>query len=188
VIVVSQVIGPEAVPTYSVAFALLTIFVSLEMVALDAAWPAFAEAAARHDRIWIEQTHRRLVRVFVATSVVFAIGLVTVGQAFINGWAGPEAVPPLSLLVVLGLIACTQAVVLPHGRVLTALGQVRRNTVLGMTGAAINLPLSIVLVQVLGVTGVALGTLVAYLLTGSLLVRDSTRAVRAIARQPGGAA
>jgi O-antigen/teichoic acid export membrane protein len=119
---------------------------------------------------------------------VFAIGLVTVGQAFINGWAGPEAVPPLSLLVVLGLIACTQAVLLPHGRVLTALGQVRRNTVLGMTGAAINLPLSIVLVQVLGVTGVALGTLVAYLLTGSLLVRDSTRAVRAIARQPGGAA
>jgi O-antigen/teichoic acid export membrane protein len=180
VIVIAQAIGPEAVPTYSVAFSLLAIFVSLEMVALDSVWPAYSEAAARHDRAWIQRTHTRLTRVFIAASVAFAVVLAVAGQTIIRVWAGEAAVPPVSLLVVLGLIACTQAVLLPHGRLLTALGQVRRNTVLGMAGAAVNLPLTIVLVNAIGVPGAALGTLIAYLLTGMLLVRDANGAMRQI--------
>jgi O-antigen/teichoic acid export membrane protein len=188
VIVIAQVLGPEAVPTYFVAFSLLLLFVSLEMAVLDAMWPAYAEAAARGDGRWIAVSHRRITLGFIATASAFAIGLIILGTPIISAWAGVEAVPPPSLLVVLGVLAITQAVLLPHGRMLTALGGVHRNSALSIASAAINVPLSVALAQALGVTGVALGTLVAYLVTGGVLIRGARAALRDVGRHGGGTA
>lgn len=177
VIVITQVLGPASVPPYAVAFALLALFVSLEMAVLDSMWPAYAEAAARGDRHWVRVANRNITGLLVAASATFSVGLVLVGGEFIRLWAGPEAVPPPWLLVTLAGIAMIQSVLLPHGRALTALGHVRRNTMLSLTGAAINLPVSIVLAGILGITGVALGTLAAYLVTGVFVVRSARQAI-----------
>lgn len=184
VIVVAQVLGPASVPTYSVAFALLLLFVGIEMAVLDAIWPAYAEAAARGDRPWIAGTNRALTAGLVAVAAVFGLGLIAAGAAFIEWWAGADAVPPPALLVVLASIALVQGILLPHGRALTALGHVRRNTMLSLVGAGINIPASIVLATQLGVVGVALGTLIAYLATGPFLV-GSARAAIARVGTPG---
>jgi O-antigen/teichoic acid export membrane protein len=180
-LIVSHVLGPEVVPVYSVPFALLVLFVGLEMALLDALWPAYADAATKGDRRWIERANRRTTLLLLATSLSFAVVLTTFGGALIEAWAGSEVVPPPSLLLAFACIALVQAVLLPHGRLLTALGHVKENTRLSLAGAALNIPVSIVLASHVGVTGVALGTLVAYLATGGLIVRRSRVAVRGVA-------
>ena len=100
------------------------------------------------------------------------------GRVLIEVWAGEEAVPPLSLLVVFGLVAIVAAVEIAHNRLLVALGRVRRVTGLVLTGALLNLPVSVMLGLYVGLTGVALGTLAAYLVTATLLVREASKAQR----------
>ena len=181
VIVITQVLGPASVPAYAIAYTLLQVFVGLEMLVLDAAWPGYVEAAARGDHRWIRTTHRRLTRLFLVGPCVFAIGLIVLGQPLIRVWAGADVVPPFSLLATLAVLAVVQAYQLPHGRLLTSLGHVRFNAGLGMLSAAINLPLSIILARQLGITGVALGTLIGYLVIGGFLVARARRTLAELA-------
>lgn len=179
-IIISYLLGPSSVATYSVAFALLLLFVGLEGAVLDAMWPAYADAAAKSDRPWIERTHREVTRWSLAASAVFAVGLVFLGRQFISVWAGPAAVPPDSLLVVLGVTAVVISVEFAHNRLLVALGHIRKATLIAMLGASINVPASILLGNWLGVTGVALGTLCAYIVVTSIVVLRTRTALAAV--------
>ena len=184
VIVITQVLGPRSVPPYGIAFATLQALVGMQMVVLDAAWPGYAESAARRDVAWIRITHRRVVILLVASSLAYAACMALLGQSIIRVWAGPQAIPPHGLLLVLGLLAIAQAVQLPHGRLLTALGQVRLNAQVGLLGLAINLPLSVLFAGWFGITGVAAATLIAYLLVGTIFIVKARRAVDALADSP----
>lgn len=177
-LVITQLFGPAAVPTYSVAFALLVIMMGIQFAVADALWPAYAEASSAHDLAWIRRIHRQATMALVAGSAVFGVTLVLLGQPLIGMWAGPEAVPPVGLLVVFGLIAVFAAVEVTHNRLMVAMGRVRRVTMIVLTGAVLNVPVSVLLGMSFGVTGVAAGTLVAYVVTSALLVRSSRGALR----------
>jgi O-antigen/teichoic acid export membrane protein len=170
VIVISQALGPSAVPAYAVPLSLLTLFLGLELAILDAAWPALNDAASRGDWSWLQRTHRRLVRLLIASAAVFAVLIVTAGTAIVDLWAGPLAVPPPALFVVFALIALVQALELPYGRILITLQRVRTYMLIGLASAAVNLALSIVLVRAYGIIGVAIATLIAYLALAPILI------------------
>jgi O-antigen/teichoic acid export membrane protein len=176
-IVISHVLGPASVPAYAISFSLLGLFVGIELAILDAIWPAFGESAARGDRRWLEATHRRVVSISVAGATAFGALFVAFGQPVIRLWAGEEVVPPVGLLIVLGGLALIQAYELPHSRMLMALGHVRTNSLLGLANAAVNLPLSIIFAMRFGIIGVALGTLVGYIVVGGFLVVRARRAL-----------
>jgi O-antigen/teichoic acid export membrane protein len=178
VIIISQVLGPASVPAYAVPYSLLTVFISLILVALDAMWPAFGEAASIGDGTWLRAAHRRVVFGCLAASIVFAIAIATAGPFVIRIWAGDAVVPPAGLLLVLGAIAVIQGFELPYGRILIATGRVRGYALAGLLNAAINLPLSIILARPLGIVGVALGTLIGYVLLAPPLIVWARRALR----------
>jgi O-antigen/teichoic acid export membrane protein len=169
-IVITQVLGPAAVPPYAVPFSILTLFFGFELAMLDAVWPAYSESAARGDTGWLQSTHRALTRTLLLGSLIFGVLLVVVGPGALMLWAGPEIVPPMAVLVVFAIIAIVQAYEIPLGRILLALGHVRRYTLLGFLNAAVNLPVSIVLAPRIGITGVAIGTLAGYLVSGPFLL------------------
>jgi O-antigen/teichoic acid export membrane protein len=170
VIVITQALGPAAVTRYAVSFSLLSLFLGLELAVLDASWPAFTEAASNGDFLWLRSTFRRLLWGLTAAAAGFAIVIIATGAELIDLWAGPAAAPPGGLLGVLALIAIVQAYELPHGRLMVAVGRIRLYTAIGLVNAGVNLVLSIVFVRSLGVTGVAIATLIGYLLTAPVLV------------------
>ena len=171
-------------PIYSVAFSLLLLQLGLELAVLDGFWPAFVESASKMDRTWIERTNRTVTIGLLAASAAFATCLVLFGASAISVWAGPEAVPPQSLLVVFGITAMVQAVEVAHNRVLIAIGEVKQVTKLGLAAAAVNVPVSIVLGLQLGVTGIAAGTLIAYAVFGIATVRLARQAMRGLGVLP----
>jgi O-antigen/teichoic acid export membrane protein len=180
-IVISQALGPSAVPAYVAAFTLLTFFMSLGLAILDATWPGMTEAAAAGDWTWLRRSLDRLVVLGVVGASTFALVLVLQGPAIIDLWVGPEARPPAGLLPVLAAIALVQAIELPHGRLLISMGRLRAYASFGLANAALNLVLSVFLVRILGVTGVAVATLLGYLVFAPPLVLLARRALTAAA-------
>lgn len=179
-IVIAQVLGPIQVPPYAVTFMLAQLFIMLEMIVLDAAWPAYVEAAARGDGDWVRRTHVRLVRVSLAGALASGVALLLLGRPVIRLWAGADAVPSMALLAVMALLIGVQSVQLCYGRLTTALGAVRTNMLLGLANAAINLPASILLARSIGLPGVALGTVIGYAVIAVPLIVLSTRALNAL--------
>jgi O-antigen/teichoic acid export membrane protein len=173
-LVIAQVLGPASVPRYAITFSVIQLVISIEMVVLDAAWPAYSEAAGRGDVKWLRSAHWRFTSIVVAIAVCFALGLLLVGRSIVRVWAGPAGEPSDLLIVIFAALVVVQSVQLAYGRLLTALGAVRANMRLGFVNAAINLPLSIGLAHLIGLPGVALGTLAGYAVIGWFLVRRST--------------
>jgi O-antigen/teichoic acid export membrane protein len=179
-IVIAQVMGPVHVPPYAVTFMLAQLFIALEMFVLDAAWPAYVEAASRGDGSWVRAMHFRLVRTAFMGAVVAGAALLFMGRPIVRLWAGEAAVPSIALLATMALLLAVQSVQLCYGRLMTALGRVRTNMLLGLANAAINLPASILLARWIGLPGVALGTMVGYLAIGIPLIVIATRSLDAL--------
>jgi O-antigen/teichoic acid export membrane protein len=173
-LVIAHVINPGAVTPYAVTAQLTQLPTVFMLLALQAAWPAYREAATT-DVAWLRRTHQRMRRFCVGLPILAGIVLMLVGRRFIELWAGHEAVPSFGLLVVLATIALIQGVLLPRERILIALGATRLNAVLGVANAVINLPVSIVLARVYGVVGVAMGTAIGYTAVGWVVVVVSRR-------------
>lgn len=179
-LVIAHVLGPIAVPPYAVTFMLAQLVILLVMMLLDAAWPAYVEAASRGDAEWVRRTHQRLVRVSLAAAAGWGIVLLAVGRPLIRLWAGPDIVPSTALLGAMALLVVVQSVPLCYGRLTTALGGVAINMWLGLLNAAINLPASILLARWIGLPGVALGTVIGYVVLAIPLIVFASRALAAL--------
>jgi O-antigen/teichoic acid export membrane protein len=115
----------------------------------------------------------------LALSVVFAVLLVATGRTVIRSWAGEAAVPSTALLAAMALWAVISGCMTAESCLLAAVNCTRAQGILSVIAAAVNLALSIVLVQRIGAVGVIAGTIVSYLVVlvvpQSLLVRSVLR-------------
>ena len=97
----------------------------------------------------------------------------------IRWWAGPAAVPSTALLAAMALWAVISGFMTVESCLLAAVNRTREQGVLSIVAAAVNLALSIVLVQRIGSVGVIAGTILSYLLVlvvpQSLIVRSVLR-------------
>ncbi len=107
----------------------------------------------------------------------WGVGCALLGRWFIGVWVGPAAQPEPLVMYGLSALAVLQGMLLIPGRVVTALGAVRVTALTGLLNAATNICVSLVLVHVVGALGVALGTIVGYLLAGGITVWHATRLV-----------
>ena len=159
-LVISHVLGAGTVPQFALPYRILMLApgaVSLVTVAL---WPAYAEAVARGDRAWADQTLRRSLVLAVGGTALVSAVVVGVGPTFLGQFTGSNPAPSRGLLLVLGLLACVMSASTALGVFLSATGRLRIQVVAAAAMAATNLPLSIALVGPLGVLGPAWGTII----------------------------
>ena len=95
----------------------------------------------------------------------------------IRWWAGAAAVPSSALLAAMALWAVISGFMTVESCLLAAVNRTREQGVLSMIAAAVNLALSIVLVQRIGSVGVIAGTILSYLL---VLVVPQSMIVRSV--------
>ena len=95
-LVVSHYLGAEHVTPYSVTWRLAGL-AALAAVAqgllFPALWPAYAEAYAKGDYVWMRSAFRATMLATLAVNVSFALLLVAEGKPLIQRWAGAAAVP-----------------------------------------------------------------------------------------------
>jgi O-antigen/teichoic acid export membrane protein len=154
--------GARSVTPYSVTWRLFSYASMLQVIALPALWPAYADAFSRRDLTWIRKTYRYNLVVSMVSTAVFASILLVVGQRFIALWAGPAAVPSFSLVAAMACWTLVSSLSWSEGTLLGAAGRVKGQAIYSAFGAIVNLAASIWLGRLFGLTGIILGTLAAY--------------------------
>ncbi len=162
-LVITHYLGADQVTPYSVAWRLVTYATLLQQLVMPAAWPALADAFHRGDNEWLRSTYRALSRRSVAAVGATALCLGIFGRPLVRLWIGPTAVPEQSLLWLMVFWAMLVSVTSNQALLLAAVGRLRIETALAVIAAAVNLVLSIFLVQRLGARGVILATIVSFL-------------------------
>ena len=178
-IVVGHYLGAAQVTPYNVTWRLVGLTAMLQSLVFPALWPAYAEAHARGDLAWMRRTFRLMLHGTLAVNLVCAMIFILFGKSLIRWWAGAAAVPPTTLLVCMALWAVISGCMTAESCLLAAVERTRLQGVLSIIAAAVNLGLSIALVQRIGAVGVIAGTILSYvfvlILPQSLIVRNVLR-------------
>lgn len=177
-LIIAHYMGAAAVTPYSVTWRLFTYTALFQVLASPSYWPAYAEAFARGDRVWVHHRFWMNFKITMASTLALAIPLVVYGSWIIEKWAGSAVVPPASLVVWMGVWSLINSAMLSQSCLLAGSGRVKVQMIFSIVAAIVNLALSITLVQMLGLTGVILGTVGAFLLC--IIVPQSLEVGRAM--------
>jgi hypothetical protein len=102
-IFIAQVLGAEAVTQYSVPERLFNLITLITAMVLAPLWPAYGEASARGDHVWVKRTLIRSLFTGVGFAALVASILLFAGPSIIRLWVG-DAITP-SFLLLLGACA-----------------------------------------------------------------------------------
>jgi len=178
-LVVSHYLGAAEVTPYSVTWRVVGLAAVLQSLLFPALWPAYAEAYAKHDYLWIRRTFAITMKGTLALNLSCVVVLLFCGRSLIRIWAGPAAMPTLCLLLAMGFWAILNGFMSVESCLLAALDRVRAQAILSIIAAAVNVALSLLLVCRIGSLGVIGGTVLSYLLVlvvpQSLIVRNLWR-------------
>jgi len=177
-IVIGAFLGPAAVAIYTVALRLAEYQRRLCDQFSGMLFPVAMAFGADRNRTALRRTLVEGNRVGMTLVAGAAVVLIGFSQPLIVRWMGPAfagSVMPFDVLAIAGIIVVGQAA---SANVLIAVGRHRVVTWIWLGEAIVNLALSLVLVRTMGLTGVAVGTLIP-LTIGHLIVMF-TAACRAV--------
>jgi O-antigen/teichoic acid export membrane protein len=175
-LVISHFLGAEMVTPYAVTFTLFNLGFSIFAAINGALWPMYGQSAGRNQWEWVQQTYNHAVHLLPILGGLLWIGGIAFARGVITLWAGPQAYGGLLVVIALGGFGYTLSLVNSHGTILIALNRTRRLVVYEWLAAVVNLGISLALVRVLGIGGVALGMFLGDFLTVFwLLPRDVVR-------------
>jgi O-antigen/teichoic acid export membrane protein len=162
-LIIAHYLGAAAVTPYSVTWRLFTCSMIFQLLAGPSYWPAYTEAFSRGDQAWVRRSFRMNFKVTVISTALLGLPLIVFGRWIIGKWASTAAVPSSGLLFWMGIWSVIFAATCSQSCILASSGRLRGQMIYSIAAAGMNIALSIILVQRIGVTGAILGTLAAYL-------------------------
>lgn len=163
-LVIAQFLGANEVAQYAVPMRLFSIITILLGILLQPLWPAYGEALARQDVIWVKSVLRKSLLVSAAIAVPMAIFLVIFGKVIVKLWVSEAVEPTTFLLEGMGAWTVLYSLLNPLAMFLNGASIVKFQVITASTMAVMNLTLSIFLVQRIGVAGVIWGTVISLLI------------------------
>lgn len=170
VLVIGSVIGPQAVVFYSIPQALSSRIRELVQVLSHVMMPAFAElhSAGKKDRI--VDVFMISSRLIVGVLGLLGGGIVLLGGEFIRLWMGPEYAERGQVVLWCLVAYVSLSYLIPlESRYLTAINRHGILAKITIVRAILNITSSLVLVNFMGVVGVALGSVIATALTAPVI-------------------
>jgi O-antigen/teichoic acid export membrane protein len=160
--IIGVALGVVAVARYEIAFRIETVATLALVVASSAVLPAAAYNESRGDTEKQRELYVRGSKYAVALALPITLSAMIHAKYIIIGWVGHRyagMAGAARLFLAFPLFWCIHQVGIS---MLVGLGRLRRVVVLQLIATIVNLILSIVLVQTLGISGVIIGTLVGY--------------------------
>jgi O-antigen/teichoic acid export membrane protein len=161
-LIITHFLGAAEVAPYSVTWRLAGYSAVLQTAVFPSLWPAYSEAYAGRDFLWVRRTYWRAVRFALGSTTVAVAILALFGRGLIGWYISPSAVPGRSLLLAICLWTLINSVMDLQSCLLIATNRVKLQGILSAIAAAANILISICLVQRIGSLGVVLGTILSY--------------------------
>jgi O-antigen/teichoic acid export membrane protein len=189
-LIISQCLGPEAVTVYSVSARLFQLPIQMFVLMLMPLWPAYGEALARGDMVWLKKALLGSLGLAIGLSGACAGCLLLLGPGFLHWWVGPDVTPPKSLLVGLALWSVLSTTGSALAMFLNARQAAAFQVVCALTMGLANVPVGILFARTFGVAGVVWATVLVHgtcaLLPAAIYVYRTVRALNREQADAGG--
>jgi O-antigen/teichoic acid export membrane protein len=159
-IVIGRFLPVSSVTPYSLAQKLSNFPQSLSDQFLTLLLPLASKLHAENEQSRIRSMYMISTRLTLAIFLPVGIGLVFLAGPFLAAWVGEEFVNYSHLVIILSIASMIDTSTWPAGAVLQGMGSPRFSGIMSITTGLSNLTLSLILVKRMGLTGVALGTLI----------------------------
>lgn len=176
--IISQTLGPEKAGVFGVAQRLVTLPLTLLQVLMHPLMPAYGEARARGDWVWIKSTLRHSL--MASALIVLGLGVPTAVLTpwIARAWAGPAMVPEPWLVSALGIYVGINGMLIPISVMLFGVERVSGQVAIAATNAGVTVFGSLWLAPRLGLTGVATAMVLGMFLVNATGQMVELRAVR----------
>ena len=154
-IVLTQVLGPESVTPFNIAYKYFNIMIMLNSIIIMPFWSAFTDAYARGDLAWIRRMNRKLNFFWIAQMAGIVIMLL-VANKFYHFWVGDRVQVPFALSASLAVYAAILTFNTKYVSFINGSGKIWLQFVVSIFTGLANIPLSVYLAKYtpLGVAGV----------------------------------
>ncbi len=165
--IITQLLGPAEVTPYNVSHKLMNSITFVSSTIMTALWSAFTDAYERRDIAWIKRVIKELLKgMILAVLVMIAIYLFS--PTILRIWLGDSIKVPNNLVLLMGIFILVVTWTSIFSHFVNGIGRLNLQLIMGIIGAVINIPLSIIFASSLnmGSTGVVLGSICSVSLFG----------------------
>lgn len=164
-IIIGVFLGAAMVTPYEIVFKLCFMATYLFSAISTTLFPKFAELYARDDMERLRKLFLYVSKLSLAIMTPLALCLLFFGFDFIKLWVGEENFAGYPVLVTLVIMTILHAVGTTSGVLLQSIGKNKGFMYSELVHAALNLIITLILVRMIGLLGVALGVVIANFLT-----------------------
>lgn len=168
-LVIASILGPSTIPDYQAVAKIVTTFMSLSMMLVVTTSPFMSQAYAQNDMGLILRLLQQNQRVSLSILVLLGSCLACFADRAVDLWLGPNHFIGFGVVWILLLMMLLEAHHLAMATATMATGRIVF-VVPALLAGVVNIGLSIFLAHRLGVVGVALGTLLAQIVTNNWYV------------------
>ena len=168
-IIIALILGIAMVPPYAILSRLTTIAANFCLKIQDGLFPSFSRLGAMNDYSSLRSLVIKNLNVTLGITVPISIFLFFFGRSFIVLWVGEKNFAGIGVLIILVAMNFLHSLS-PMYTILQALEKNKEVMYSSIIDAALNLFLSIILIQKLGFLGVALATIIAHVCTDDWVV------------------
>lgn len=154
-VLISQLIGPSSVAQYEIVFKLFGVITLIYSLISAPLWSAYTDAFHRNDIVWIEQTVKTQLKIFVLVICAILL-LVQLAHWIITLWIGPTFQVTHELVISMGFFVLIYAWNSIFSYVVNGVGEIFIPMICACMGMIINIPLAIWMTQnyQMGISGI----------------------------------
>ncbi len=164
-LIISSFIGVAAVTAYSIAFRLWSIPAGLITTLSNVLLPYISELDVYGNLPRLRDLYSKLTKYSLLLAMGVFACVAAFGEKLINLWVGPENFAGTAVLFCFGLMFPLHTIVGSSAQVLIGMAQHKKLAWVLFSEGILNVGLSLLLLHRFGVLGVALGTVIARLMT-----------------------
>lgn len=158
-IVIGAFLPVSSITPYNLARRLSALPQTLTEQFLTLLLPLASKLHAENDQTRLRSLYIISTRLTLAIFMPVGVSLIFLAGPFLTVWVGPAFAEYAPLVFILSLAGMIDTTTWPAGSILQGMGLPRFSGVMSIVSGVSNLILSLILVQKIGLTGVALGTL-----------------------------
>ncbi len=159
-IVIGTFLPVSSVTPYNIARKLSAFPQMLTEQFLTLLLPLASKLHAENEMLQLRTVYIISTRLTLAVFMPVGVSLIFLAAPFLSAWVGEEFAAHAHLVLILSLASMIDTTTWPAGSVLQGMGLPRFSGIASIITGLSNLVLSLVLVRTMGLTGVALGTLI----------------------------
>jgi O-antigen/teichoic acid export membrane protein len=152
-IIITRVIGPEAVTTFNIAYKLFSTLTLLFTIVVNPYWAAVTDAYAKKDLRWIRDSMQKMKKIWLGLSIIAFVFFIF-SDSIYKMWVGKSIVidRSLSLSMAIYVVACVWQIM--HAYMLNGTGKIKLQLYMLIITAVINIPMSVYLGRAYGLNGI----------------------------------